>query len=78
MAGAEICTRAAAYALLYRMSKAGEISRSGRGRYELPATHSSEPSESQNTSQSTETHGENGPLDASDASDGTIRDWNQT
>jgi hypothetical protein len=73
MAVAEICTRAAADALLYRMSKAGEISRWGRGRYVLPATNSSEASESQNTSQSTETHGENGPCDASDASDGRVK-----
>jgi AAA domain len=61
MAAAEICSRAAADALLYRMSKAGEISRQGRGRYVLPATRPSEPSESQNASQSTETQGENGP-----------------
>ena len=68
MAAAEICSRAAADALLYRMSKVGEISRQGRGRYVLPATRPSEPSESQNASQSTETQGENGPPDASDAS----------
>ena len=37
MAAAEICSRAAADALLYRMSKAGEISRQGRGRYVLPS-----------------------------------------
>jgi hypothetical protein len=73
MAAAGICSRAAADALLYRMSKAGEITRRGRGRYVLPSTPASEPSESEKANKTAETQGETGAPNASDASDARVK-----